>query len=289
MPALSLVVCLHNEREELQRLLQQSSGCYDDLVVIHDGPDTTGARAVVEGAGGRFFERPREYQEEPHWPFAWGQAAHDWILRLDADEFPSGEMKAWLARFRAWPEPGPEISGYNCIWPFWNGRRAVSKRWPSGRFFLFHRRRVRFFGLTHQEPIADGKREPLEVVLHHQPKRKSYGFGNILFRKQGRLWNEYIARSLQGKPTDLCCWRWDSGAWPGFWEQIRQRPFRTALARFGMQPLRTMRDQWQRERRILPVAAINGSLQQAMICLAFWRLRRQCRRRAQAERRPAND
>jgi hypothetical protein len=148
---------------------------------------------------------------------------------------------------------------------------------------------VRFFGLTHQEPIADGKREPLEVVLHHQPKRKSYGFGNILFRKQGRLWNEYIARSLQGKPTDLCCWRWDSGAWPGFWEQIRQRPFRTALARFGMQPLRTMRDQWQRERRILPVAAINGSLQQAMICLAFWRLRRQCRRRAQAERRPAND
>ena len=51
MPALSLVVCLHNEREFLQRLLQKAEGCYDDLVVVHDGPDETHTRVLVEAAG----------------------------------------------------------------------------------------------------------------------------------------------------------------------------------------------------------------------------------------------
>src|SRR6059036_1005511 len=116
MPALSLVVCVHHERELLQRLFDHARGFYDDLVVVHDGPDAVNVRQVVEAAGGRFFERPRAYQQEPHWPFAWKQAAHDWILRLDADEFPSQEMKVWLQNFRAGPEPVDAISGFTCIW-----------------------------------------------------------------------------------------------------------------------------------------------------------------------------
>src|SRR5262245_27805195 len=105
MPALSLVVCVFHEGELLRRLLEKAAGCYDDLVVVHDGPDTTGVRTIVEGAGGKFFEGPRAHQQEPHWPLAWGKAAHDWILRLDADEYPGEELNEWLKKFRAGPEP----------------------------------------------------------------------------------------------------------------------------------------------------------------------------------------
>jgi len=274
MPALSLVVCFYNQRDLLERLLRESAGCYDDLVVVHDGPDVGGARAAVEAAGGRFFEGPRAGQQEPHWPFAWGQAANDWILKLDADEFPSAEMKPWLQKFRTSPEPEPAISGFTCIWPLWNGHRAISKKYWDGRLLLFDRRRVRFFGMVEQGTVPDGRYVATGQVLHHQPKRRSYGVRNILVRKQTYRWRALIAQSLLGKPTDFPCWRWDSDAWPADWEQIRRHPLRTALTRPIRGTLRELRDQWKRERRFFPTAALTGPLHHLMICLTYWRVRR---------------
>ena len=129
MPAITLVVCLYNEGDLLKRLLERAQGCYDDLAVVHDGPDTTNVRAVVEAVGGQFFEGPREFQQEPHWGFAWGRAKHDWILRLDADEAPSAALREWLVKFRDATEPLADLSGYHCIWPLWDGKKAVTKHW----------------------------------------------------------------------------------------------------------------------------------------------------------------
>src|ERR1700687_1133596 len=75
---------------------------------------------LVTQHAGRYFEGPRCFQQEPHWPFSWWQAKHDWILRLDADEFPSEGLKAWLRQFRDSPDPDNNISGYTCLWPLWN-------------------------------------------------------------------------------------------------------------------------------------------------------------------------
>ena len=274
MPLVSLVVCLHGEREHLERLLQKSSECYDDLVVVHDGPDTTGIRDLVTAAGGRFFERPREYQQEPHWAFAWQQTAHDWILRLDADEFPSPEMKTWLWRFREQPNPPPDISGYTCSWPLWNGQQAISKKWPADRKFLFNRQRVRFFGMVEQSPVADAHFQSLDFALQHQPVgRKAFGLRNIVFRKRAGQWRKCLARSLQGKPTDLPCWRWTDPTWPAEWEAIRQHPLLTAIRWLIRGPLAEMRNQWRIERRLFPFIALSYPLHRALICLLYWRLR----------------
>ena len=275
MPALTLVVCVHGQRELLERLLRESAGCYDELVVVHDGPDTTGMRSVVEAAGGRFFEGKREYQQEPHWPFAWGEARHDWILRLDADEFPGPEMKQWLAAFRRAPEPPGEVSGYTCFWPMWNGRRAVSKKWPAGRNFLFNKRQVRFFGMGEQVPVPDGRYEPLDLVLRHEPTaRQSHSLGNLLFRRTAYQWRERIGTSLLGQPADLICWRWGNEPWPPGWEQIRRRPWWTACKRLTKETLRTLREQWRVERRLFPIAAVSAPVHHALICLKYWQLRR---------------
>ena len=289
MPALTLAVCIHNERDLLERLLQKAEGCYDELVVVHDGPDLTGVKAVAARFHGRFFEPPRRGSLEGQSPFGWAQASHDWIFRPDADEFPGEEMKQWLRRFREAPEPGAEVSGYTCVWPLWNGKRAVSTNWPAGRIFLFHRQRVRFFGLVEQTPIPDFRYEPQPLVLHHQPRRRSYGLGNALLRKQAYAWRNLIARGLLGKPTDLPCWRWESESWPENWERVRRHPLRTALWHLAIENLRAIRNQWRADKRIYPAAAFNGAAHHALSCLAFWRLRRQRWRRAHVERRPAND
>jgi hypothetical protein len=274
MPALSLVVCVHNQRDLLERLLRESQGCYDDLVVEHDIPHTQNICSRVEAIGGRFFGRPPSFLQEPHWPFLWAQAKHDWILRLDADEFPSGGMKKWLQEFRHAPEPPAEISGYTCIWPLWDGQRTVSKKWPNAHVFLFHKQRVRFFGMCEQGVIPDGGLKPLDLILHHQPNRKSYGLRNMLGRAQSRCGAKFIAQCLLGKPTDLACWRWESEAWPLHWEQIRQHPLQTALRRLVMETLRGLRSQWRLERRFFPIAAIGSPIYHALICLEFWRQQR---------------
>ena len=123
--------------------------------------------------------------------------------------------------------------------------------------------------------MPDGLLQPLDLILHHQPKRKSYGLHNVLARKQAYRWRAAIAQSLLGRPTDLPCWRWESESWPLAWEQIRQHPLQTALRRLVMGTLRGLRDQWKVERRIFPIAALSGPMFHSMMCLKFWQVRRQ--------------
>jgi hypothetical protein len=285
MPAISLVVCVYLQRDLLERLLRESRDCYDELIVLHDIPDTQNVRSVVEAAGGIFFERPPSFLQEPHWPFAWAQAKHDWILRFDADEFPSEEMKIWLREFRRAPAPPADVSGFTCIWPLWDGQKTISKKWPAGRLFLFNKQRVRFFGMCEQSPIPDRICEPLNFVLYHQPPRKSYGWHNILVRSQSRRAVGFIANCLLGKPTDLACWRWESDEWPMGWEQIRRRPLWTGFKRLVKGILFGFREQWQMEGKFFPLAAITGPLHQVMICAEYRRINRQCRRK-KTEGRP---
>jgi hypothetical protein len=315
MPAISLVVCLFKELGVLKRLLKESSGLYDDLVVVHDGPEisdlvppppveapakqmaldysaiafdaeipsfynipplptrSASIHELVMLHEGRYIEGPRCYQQEPHWPFSWWQAKHDWILRLDADEFPGEELKDWLRQFRNSPEPRNQISGYTCIWPLWNGRRPVMTQWPSNRIFLFNRQRVRFFGMVEQVPIADGRFETIPLVLEHRPQRKSYGLGNLLLRRQAYRWRRVIAQSLLGKPTDLPCWRWTSERWPQIWEDIRQKPLRTAIYRLLIWSLLTMRNFWRYDRKLIPAAAVSGGTHHCLIAFVYWRMR----------------
>lgn len=312
---MSLVVCLHREKDFLARLLDGSAGLYDDLVVVHDGPEDENSESVskpasfdpiatdfatlrpdsplpigyLEPAGppqagsihelvvqhhGRFFEGPRCFQQEPHWPFAWSRAQHDWILRLDADECPSEELKVWLRAFRSDSEPAHDVSGYTCIWPLWNGRCTITKRWPPGRLFLFHKQRVRFFGMVEHVPTPDETTEPLPLILEHKPTRKSYGLRNLVLRPQAYSWRRVIAESLLKKPADLPCWRCLGEEWPQVWEDIRSRPLRTALYRLAIWPLLIMRDMLRVEGRIILAAAIPGGVHHCLIALNYWRLRR---------------
>lgn len=307
MPRISLVVCLRKERAYLVRLLEQASDCYDDLVVVHDGPeeDSNARRRasapppemavnyenddkavpvppsyrpsyspakpnstaeVVSRHDGRYFEGPRCFQQEPHWPFAWSQARYDWILRLDADEFPSQQLRTWLRDFRAAGDPA-DVSGYTCIWPLWNGREATTANWPAGRHFLFHRKRVRFFGMVEQVPVPDSYWTPLELVLHHQPNGKSYGIRNILFRRQAYRWRSVIAQSLMSSPTQLPCWRWKAPEWPEPWQYLRRSPLRYGISTSIRYPLIQFRSMIKAGQKPSLSAALNPGLHHLMLGL----------------------
>src|ERR1700730_1766925 len=328
MPATSLVVCLHRQRDFLERLLHETSGFFDDLVIVHDGPESAANDQVhtpdeiketppaidysklsfdstlprvydtppipaqhgsihelTLSYGGRYFEGPRCFQQEPHWPFAVSRAKHDWILRLDADEFPSAELKEWLAHFRAKQDTDRAVSGYTCVWPVWNGKNAVTRSWPSGRIFLFHRQRVRFFGMAEQVSVLDVRFQSLPLLLHHQPQRKSHGLLNILNRQQGSRWRLVIAQSLLDLPQDLPQWRWNDNTWPPFWDRLRRNPIRAGAYSLLPNTARTLRDQWQTEHKLMPLIAVATPLHHSLIGLLLFQMRR---RRGNVQSRTVN-
>ena len=316
MPEISLVVCVRDEDHLLARLLEHAAGCYDDLVIVNDGANHDNGIEPPVGAplkemafdyealptqalvprfykkssphnsesvkvlqhGGRYFEGPRCYQQEPHWPFAWWQARHDWILRLDADEFPSEELKVWLRQFRGLSEPAGEVSGYTCVWPLWNGTKTVTTRWPAGRIFLFHRRRVRFFGMVEQVPVPDKPWESLDLVLHHQPKRKSYGVRNILLRRQAYLWRRVIAQSLMKKPTALPHWRWTPDAWPAHWDFARNHPLQYSVTNLFRLPLGQLKGMLKANEFPSISACLNPGLHHFMLGLRVFLEKRRFRK-----------
>jgi hypothetical protein len=298
-------------------MLQATAGCFDDLVVVHDGAESSescekpdrppewmandysrlarnsplprGFREIagipVHGSihelvaryGGRYFEGPRCFQQEPHWPFAWAMAKHDWILRLDADEFPSEGLRDWLIGFRGQVETPAGVPGYTCIWPLWDGTKAVTRRWPDGRNFLFDKRRVRFFGMAEQTPVPDQRLEPLKLVLEHRPRRKSFGVRNLVGRAQAARWRRVIALSLLGDPQQLPCWRWGDAPWPPSWEQLRRRPLLTGLKRLVRYPLAQTRSMITYGEFLSPEACFGSGLHQflmgATLFLYQWRNR----------------
>jgi hypothetical protein len=262
----------------LERLLRSTRECYDELIVIHDGAYEESAGAPGSGAsiptvdfeqvlkrrvpqeyvrqtnvtlgsisqlvqdfGGVYFEGPRCHQQEPHWPFAWWYATYDWILRLDADEFPSEELRQWLIDFRSWSDEQASPAGFMCIWPLWTGRKAVSQSWPDDRIFLIHKGRVRFPAMVEQTPVPDTFFTKVPLVLHHQPKRKSYGIRNFLLRPQAYVWRRVIANSLLDDATTLPRWRWTDKQWPSSWEELRLHPLKTAVRRLLFFPIHTAR------------------------------------------------
>lgn len=236
MPKITLVICVYGDREPLSRLLAKSHDCYDDLLVVHDGPDFENVRGLIEQYGGRFIEQPRAFSQEPHFPFAFGQASRDWILRLDSDEFPSPDLRDWLIEFRQSPEPSTDISGYQCIWPVWNGYKAVTQGWPNKRTFLFNRQRIRWIGVFEQGAIPDGKLVRLRLTLCHEPKGKSHGFGNIFGKQRTGQGRTNTAMALLGSPLDHPRWRYESANWPTDWRHLKEHPILIGLWRFFVWP-----------------------------------------------------
>lgn len=329
MPKISLVVCLRGGKALLQRLLENCVDCYDELIVVHDGPEEEsfltehlpcGSRqklfspeklslsapglppkelaldyaslksgshppksyrckteqpnpesihALVKKYEGLFFEGPRCFQQEPHWPFAWWVAKFDWILRLDSDEYPSAKMRNWLQLFRGSGNPNKRISGYSCIWPLWDGKRAIFKSTAEWRPFLFNKKLVEFLGVAEQMPIPRGGWHSTGLVLCHRPSRKSFGLRNLILRRQAYFWRKCISASLMEAPSRIPRWNYSQDRWPPFWDQIIRNPLATGLTRFLASLARDFRAFFLRRQPLLLSDYFASAVHQLLISWSF--------------------
>lgn len=277
MPKISLIVCVYGDREPLARLLERSSGCYDELLVIHDGPDFEDVRGLIARYGGRFIERPRAFSQEPHIPFAIGEATHDWILRFDSDEYPSEELKDWLVDFQKAGDVDPSIAGYRWICPAWNGRKRITMNWPYKFLRLFDRNKVRMIGLCENSPEPDPTYIAPRMALRfwHEPASPSLGLRNIFGKERTRQARKIIARALLGSPKDHPRWRYESDQWPAGWKQLKEHPILTGLWRLFVWPPRQALAMMLASDFPRPSVFAHAGIFHATLCFEYWRMKRE--------------
>ncbi len=161
---ISATIITLNEEHNLARALE-TLDCVDEVVVVDSG-STDRTRDVAARYGARVLCHD--------WPgyaaqknFAAGQAQHDWILSLDADEALSETLSAEILRVK---KEGPRAGAYRMARRAqYLGRWIKHSGWyPDYKVRLYDRRRGRWEGAyVHESVRVDGPVELLAGDLLH--------------------------------------------------------------------------------------------------------------------------
>lgn len=161
---ISATIITLNEERNLARAIE-SLRCCDEIVVVDSGSaDRT--TEIAEKLGARVVECPwRGYAAQKN--FASEQAAHDWILSIDADESLSEALEAEIWHIK---KSGPEFDAYTMPrLAQYLGRWILHSGWyPDRKMRLFDRRKAKWEGdYVHESVIVKGKIGHLESNLLH--------------------------------------------------------------------------------------------------------------------------
>src|SRR5258708_3925434 len=74
----------------------------------------------------QIFVRKHVGEAEPHRAWLYSKVKTAWILQLDADEFLSPNLLKKIPQLTK----NTANACYEFIWPFWNGRKYITKNWP---------------------------------------------------------------------------------------------------------------------------------------------------------------
>lgn len=161
---ISATIVTLNEERNIARAIE-SLRCVDEILVVDSGSaDRTCEIAARLGA--RVIEEPwRGYAGQKN--FASQQAAHEWILSLDADEAVTEELEAEILALK---KEGPRYDGYSMPrMAQYLGRWILHGGWyPDRKVRLFHRARAEWCGeYVHESVRVTGSVGALAGNLQH--------------------------------------------------------------------------------------------------------------------------
>ncbi|WP_247233775.1 glycosyltransferase family 2 protein [Telluribacter sp. SYSU D00476] len=170
MTPISVVIITYNEAQALPLTLR--SVAWADEIIVVDSGSTDATVALAEGMGARVFHRSFDgYGSQKR--YAVGQATHDWILSIDADEVVSPELTLEIQQVL---RQGPGCQGYRFpISLVYQGRLLRHSGEYNKRFLrLFDRRTGNYTtDNVHEKVVVTGKVGTLSNRIYH------YSFENI--------------------------------------------------------------------------------------------------------------
>jgi glycosyltransferase involved in cell wall biosynthesis len=161
---ISATIITHNEERDLPRAIE-SLRCADEIVVVDSG-STDRTVELATKLGARVVESAWQgYANQKN--FAADQAAHDWILSLDADESLSEALEAELWQ---WKKRTPDRDAYTMPrLAQYLGRWIHHSGWyPDRKIRLYDRRKARWEGeYVHESVKVTGAVGHFESNLLH--------------------------------------------------------------------------------------------------------------------------
>ncbi|MGC4082195.1 MAG: glycosyltransferase family 2 protein [Vicinamibacterales bacterium] len=165
MPKLSVTIITKDEEADIAAAID--SVAWADEILVVDSLSTDRTTEIARGMRAPVVVIERE------WPgyiaqknFAADQAAHDWILSLDADERVTPELAAAIRQVLQ----APAAAAYRMPRVTWHlGRWVRGTDWyPDHQTRLYHRRRARWSGkYVHEAVVVDGQVGLLNGDLQH--------------------------------------------------------------------------------------------------------------------------
>lgn len=161
---ISATIITRNEERNLPRAIE-SLRCCDEILVVDSG-STDRTVEIAERYGARVLEANwRGYAGQKN--YASDQAAHDWILSIDADEALSEDLEGeiWALKKR-----GPAFDAYTVPrMAQYLGKWILHSGWyPDRKIRLFDRRQARWVGdYVHESVFSQGRVGELEGNLLH--------------------------------------------------------------------------------------------------------------------------
>ncbi len=168
-PPLSVTIIALNEENNIARAIESVREFAQEVLVIDSGSvDQT--VAVARNLGARVVVNPwRGYGQQKN--FAQGQASHDWILNLDADEEVSPELAIEIQQVLE-RDDGKNVQGYSMPrLSKYLGRWIKHGGWYPNRLLRLANRRHGSWSEpeVHEELVISGSVLPLRYDLLHYP------------------------------------------------------------------------------------------------------------------------
>ena len=167
MPRLSVTIITLDEQENIERAIRSVDFADEVLVVDSGSRDRTCDIARELGAKVLFNQWPGHVLQKQ---FAVDQAAHDWILSIDADEKVSPELREMIIAEMA--AESPRVDAFEVHRRTWYLNRWIRYAgwYPDKRIRLFDRRKAHWGGYDpHDWVECDGKTALLAADLQHFP------------------------------------------------------------------------------------------------------------------------
>lgn len=167
---LSACIITFNEADRIGDCIASLAFC--DEVVVVDSQSTDATGEIAQRLGARVLQRPFDgFRSQKQ--FAVEQAAHDWVLCLDADERVSDALRASIEAARAQGFAGASGYRFARLSEYFGKFLRRGNAYPDRVLRLFDRRRGGWRGQreVHEAASVDGAVRPLVGDLIHYPYR----------------------------------------------------------------------------------------------------------------------